>query len=51
MFRLSSLNADFLLLLFECVVFCSEAHNISVRAALLVETEDQMHQLEVGGPN
>lgn len=51
MFRLSSLNADFLLLLFECVVFCTEAHNISVREALLVETEDQIHQLQVGGPN
>lgn len=50
-FRLSSLNADFLLLLFECIVFCIEAHNISVRGALLVETEDQINQLEVGGPN
>lgn len=51
MFRLSSLNADFLLLLFEWVVFYTEAHNISVRGALLVETEDQIHQLKVGGPN
>lgn len=51
MFGLSSLNADFLLSLFEHVVFCTESHTISVRAALLVETEDQIHQLDVGGPN
>lgn len=44
-------NADFVLLLFECVVFCTEAYNISVRGALLVEPEDQIHQLEVCGPN
>lgn len=28
-----------------------QSHNISLRGTLLVETEDQIHQLEVDGPN